>query len=142
MGCKIYVSKKGFLVYRLYWNQRRTWEGTSLADTPENRALVKADAIRISREMKAGRFDYLKWFPARDNAAARRASGQDPTIREYYDSWILQKKPPLVRKSLERDYRQVFNRYLAGVWRDDIQRAGAAPAARFQRTAFNRRPSC
>ena len=35
-----------------------------------------------------------------------------PTVREYYDVWILQKRPPLVRKSQERDYRRRFNRYI------------------------------
>jgi integrase len=30
------------------------------------------------------------------------------TIRGYYEEWIEKKKPPLVRLSLERDYRQAF----------------------------------
>ena len=100
MGCKIYVSKKGYLVYRLFRNQKTSWEGTSFPD-PENRKLVEADAIRIGREIKAGRFDYLKWFPAGSKSKHLLAvqSGPvvtAPTVREYYDAWILQKRPPLV----------------------------------------------
>lgn len=34
------------------------------------------------------------------------------TVREYYDQWIETKKPPLVRKSAARDYRQAFTRYV------------------------------
>jgi Arm domain-containing DNA-binding protein len=56
MGCKIYISKKGFLVYRLQWNGRRSWEGTTLRDTPQNRKRVEQDADLMSREIKAGRF--------------------------------------------------------------------------------------
>lgn len=117
MGCKIYISKKGFLVYRLFWNKQTSWEGTSLADTPENRKLVEADAIRIAREIKAGNFDYLKWFPAGSKArqlmVERTGTPQTaPTVRQYYNAWILQKRPPLVRKSQERDYRQHFNRHI------------------------------
>jgi integrase len=32
------------------------------------------------------------------------------TIRQYYDRWIKQQKPPLVRVSRARDYRQTFTR--------------------------------
>lgn len=32
------------------------------------------------------------------------------TIADYYAGWIEKKKPPFVRKSLERDYRQAFNK--------------------------------
>jgi integrase len=112
MGCKIRVSKKGLLVYRLFWNKMTSWEGTTLPDTPENRKLVEADAIRITREIKAGRFDYLKWFPAGNKARLLKPPGQLNSIRAYYETWIQRKRPPLVRKSQERDYKQHFNRYI------------------------------
>ena len=113
MGCKIYVSKKGFLVYRLHWKKKSSWEDTSLRDTPANRKRVEADADLMSREIKAGRFDYIKWFPA-GNKISRQQDAPRPgwTVREYYEKWILQQRPPLVRKTLERAYRQHFNRYL------------------------------
>ncbi len=112
MGCKIYVSKKGFLVYRLQWNNQRSWEGTTLRDTPSNRKRVEADADLMSREMRAGRFDYARWFPAGNRMPKQSTVHQGWTVREYYDKWILQQRPPLVRKSDERDKRQHFARYI------------------------------
>jgi hypothetical protein len=49
MGCKIYISKKGFLVYRLHWNKQTSWEGTTLRDTAANRKRVEADADLMAR---------------------------------------------------------------------------------------------
>jgi len=113
MGCKIYISKKGFLVYRLQWNGRRSWEGTTLRDTPQNRKRVEQDADLMSREIKAGRFDYVRWFPAGNKTPKTEpAMRLGWTVREYYDKWILQQRPPLVRKSNERAYKQHFNRYI------------------------------
>lgn len=112
MGCKIYVSKKGFLVYRLHWNKQNSWEGTTLRDTPANRKRVEQDADLISREITAGRFDYGRWFPAGNKMPKAEAVRQGWTVREYYDKWILQQRPPLVRKSSERDYKQHFTRYI------------------------------
>jgi Phage integrase, N-terminal SAM-like domain len=33
-------------------------------------------------------------------------------VRQYYEDWIKGKKPPLVRKSRERDYRQAFKKHI------------------------------
>jgi hypothetical protein len=65
MACKVKTHKKSrFLLFRLFWNGMRFWEGTKLEDTPENRELAEAKALIISREMKDGIFDYLRHFPA------------------------------------------------------------------------------
>ena len=87
MGCKIKVTKKGFLVYRLHWNKETSWEGTSLRDTPANRKRVEDDAKLISMEMSAGRFDYARWFPA-GNKLPKDPRRQGWTVREYYEKWI------------------------------------------------------
>ncbi len=89
-----------------------SWEGMDLPDTPDNRKLVEADAVRITREIKAGRFDYLKWFPAGNKARLLKAPAPLNSSRAYYETWILRKRPPLARKSQERDYRQHFGRYI------------------------------
>src|SRR5262249_61885105 len=34
------------------------------------------------------------------------------TVREFYNGWIEKKKPPFVRRSLEKAYRQHFNCYV------------------------------
>jgi len=67
----------------------RSWEGTRLRDTPENRRLVEAQALIINAEMKAGTFDYLRQFPTGNKAPAvvetEQAAAKPPqTIGEYY----------------------------------------------------------
>ena len=62
MACKVKVNQHGFLAFHLFWNRTRSWEGTGLRDTPENREFVKAQAVIMSREIKKRKFDYLKWF--------------------------------------------------------------------------------
>src|SRR5262245_4474231 len=111
MGCKIYVSKKGFLVYRLHWNNQTSWEGTNLRDVPTNRRRVEEDAKLIAMEIRAGRFDYARRFPA-GNKIRKEPRRRGWTVREYYDMWILRQRPPLRRKAAERDYRQHFSRYI------------------------------
>lgn len=84
-----------------------------LKDTPANRKLLEAQAVLIDEEIKRGAFNYLKWFPHGNKAAffdRQRAPAR--TVQEFYDQWIQDKKPPFVRKSRERDYRQHYERYL------------------------------
>ena len=111
MACKVKVNRHGFLAFRLYWDGHESWEGTGLRDTPKNRQRMEARAVLISEEIEQGTFDYLKWFPEGNKADVLQGGENlkpnigDTTIGEYYDQWIETKKPPLVRKSLERDYR-------------------------------------
>jgi integrase len=76
----------------------------------------EARAVMISEHMDNGTFDYLKWFPEGNRADQFKPKISQPvesapvTINEYYAVWIEKKKPPFVRKSLERDYRQAFNK--------------------------------
>lgn len=35
-----------------------------------------------------------------------------PTVQEYYDEWIKTKRPPMVRESCQRDYKQHFKAYV------------------------------
>jgi integrase len=113
MGCIIKVNRHGFLAFRLFWNKLRSWEGSGLPDTRENRKLVEAKAVLISREIKKGQFDYLKWFPEGNRAELFLPKTAAPrTIGEYYRIWIERKKPPVVRAGLERDYKEHFKRYI------------------------------
>jgi integrase len=121
MACKVKVNRHGFLAFRLYWDGQESWEGTGLKDTPKNRQRMEARAVLMSEEMELGTFNYLKRFPEGNKANLFRQPEKvepdigDETIREYYEHWIEMKKPPLVRKSLERDYRQYFNCYILPV---------------------------
>jgi Arm domain-containing DNA-binding protein len=65
VACKVKVNRHGNLAFRIYaptLPNNGAWEGTDLADTPENRRFAKAQAVLISREIKKGTFDYLKGF--------------------------------------------------------------------------------
>ena len=113
MGCKVKVNYHGFLAFRLIWNTNRTWEGTGLRDTVENRRLVEAKAVLIGREIKKGTFDYLKWFPEGNMAEKFKPKEEPPkTIGEYYRMWIIRKTPPVIRLGLERDYKDHFRIYI------------------------------
>jgi len=99
----------------------RSWEGTHLKDTPDNRRLVQARAILIEAEMKASIFNYLKWFPHGNRAHLfdrARSNSKPITVGDYFAQWIQKKTPPLIRKSAERDYRQHFGAYILPSYRD------------------------
>ncbi len=74
----------------------------------------------IEREIKSGTFDYLRWFPHGSKAQelGLRQSPKPISVGSYYQKWICEKKPPLVRKSQERDYRQHFNAYILPRFKD------------------------
>jgi len=118
MACKLKVNQHGYLAFSLFWSdpdfgKLRSWEGTGLKNTPENREFLQAKAVLISREIKKGGFDYLKWFPEGNKSHLFNPKESKPeTVGSYYRQWIERKKPPIVRRGLERDYRQQFNAYI------------------------------
>ena len=80
MGCKVKVNRHGFLAFSLFWNKKRSWEGTGLWDTTDNRKLVEAKAVLIGREIKTGMFDYLKWFPEGNRAEELKPKTAAPKL--------------------------------------------------------------
>jgi len=125
MACKVKVNRHGFLAFHLFWNGQRSWEGSGLRDTVKNRKRVEARAVLISEEIENGIFDYLKRFPDGNMAHLLRPAEEpkieEPihkTVGEYFGEWIISKKPPVVRKSLERDYRQHYNSYIKPQFQD------------------------
>jgi hypothetical protein len=116
MGCKVKANWHQYLAFRLYWDGYESWQGTDLKDTPKNRERAEARAVLISEQIENGSFNYLKWFPNGNRASKFRQEFNTPeptkpqTVREFYERWIERKKPPFVRLSLERDYRQNFTK--------------------------------
>jgi integrase len=119
MACKVKVNRHGYLAFRFYWNGREFWQGTGWKDTEKNRAKAEGKALEITDEIRARTFNYLKWFPKGNKAQEFQPKSDKPvienkplTVREFYESWIEKKKPPFVRRSLEKAYRQHFNCYV------------------------------
>ena len=110
MRCIVKVNRHGFLALRLFWNGIRSWEGTGLADTPENRKLVEAAALVISTEIKKNFFDYLKHFPTGNKARlfkpAEQLSPSHVTVKAYYNLWI-KKQSERVRAHRVKDYEAI-----------------------------------
>ena len=86
---------------------------------------VEARAVLITEEMENGTFDYLKRFPDGNKAhlfkpqPVEETEPQETTIGAFFEEWIKTKRPPLVeRRSLERDYRQHFNRHILPQFKD------------------------
>jgi integrase len=118
MACKVRVQR-GRLRFRLRCQGEEWSEGSKLRVTAKNRQRMEARALLISEDMKALELRdwYLKWFPQGNRAAELVPSPPPPaakpeTVRQAYEGWIEKKKPPVVRRSLERDYRQAFNRHI------------------------------
>lgn len=124
MGCKVKRNKSGRLALRLFWPALpggRSWESTDHFDTPQNRRLVEAQALLIDREIKAGTFDYLKWFPYGNKAAhfaGLKSRVKPVSVGQWYDIWIARQVVPLIRKSLLRSYEQHFGAYILPRWKD------------------------
>jgi integrase len=119
MACIVKANPHGNLAFRLYWNGIESWEGTGLKDTPKNRQRMEARAVLISEEIDKNTFDYLKWFPNGNKAYLFKPKPTTPqTIGDYYRVWIERKKPPVVRKGLERDYRDHFRLYVLPKFED------------------------
>ena len=67
-ACSVEVTPSGLLRFRFRWKtldgvERRFAEATAPHDTHENRKRVEHQAEIIGAEIRAGSFDYLKWFP-------------------------------------------------------------------------------
>ena len=118
MGCKIKVNRHGYLAFRIFGAGipgGRSWEGTGLKDTPENRAYVEAKATIISMQMKNNSFDYLTCFPHGNKAGyfeQQRKPKIAQTVAQYIAQLRIRKVPPLVRESFARDLKQHTEAYI------------------------------
>jgi len=88
----------------------------------------------------------LKWFPQGNRAHEFRAADSPAvmekplTVREFYEDWIEKKKPPFVRVSLERNYRQDFQRNILPFMGDtELNRVSVDTLERFRIHLVNER---
>lgn len=73
-ACSVEVTASGLLRFRFRSRmpngaERKFAEATALRDTPQNRDRVRRQAELIGAEIRAGAFDYLKWFPHGNRAS-------------------------------------------------------------------------
>jgi Arm DNA-binding domain len=131
VGCIVKTNQNGNLALRLFFKGLRSWEGIrALKDTPENRDFLRAKAKVISREIREGKFDYLRWFPDGNLAHLfQRNEAPSPsqvTGEAYYNDWI-KKQAERVRAHRVKDYaaieRHVLKTESAG-WRSAKSRLG------------------
>lgn len=126
VGCSIERTRSGLLRFRFRAPgpdgvPKRFAEATALTDSADNRARLERQAAVIAAEVRAGTFDYLKWFPHGNRAnvfaagtPVRRALQGSIDVGQYYLEWVRRKVPPMVRPTRARDYRNHFRRYLLG----------------------------
>ena len=115
MACKVKRSRHGHLAFQLRFDGIKSWEGTVLPDTRENRRKLEQMADMMSAEMRAGRFDYLRWFPEGNKAALFRPLGQPAppkTVQQFYLEWIKRQGPPRVKPTTVASYRYAFGKII------------------------------
>jgi len=96
MGCTVGKNRHGNLYFRLY-HEGREWKEAivpPLKDTRENRRRADKRAKLIDAEIRAGMFDYLRWFKdgnrAADFSTATHSSNLSPdtTVADYVEFWL------------------------------------------------------
>lgn len=111
-------SSRGKLALRFRWRGERMWEGTTLPDTPENRARLEPIAAEIGRELRSRYFDerrYLHYFPEGNHSTQIRArlglterADGERLVSEYIDEY-LSRVEPIVRRSRLKGLRVNLN---------------------------------
>ena len=116
-GCTV-ESHRGVLRFRFRWRSRRYTRSTQLPDTAENRAQVEKLARLVAATIAADK-DPL---PLLEPKALPATRGGGLTVRGFFERWILDKRPPLVRRAQARDYRAHIEHYV-------LPRLGDVPLA-------------
>lgn len=73
-------TKNGKLYLDFRWRGRRCREYTALPDTEANRKRLNKVARKIEADMKAGRFDYEKYFPSTPRASGVHILPSRPSL--------------------------------------------------------------
>jgi integrase len=118
-GCSV-EAHHGHLRLRFRWQGRRYARATNLLDTPEHRARVQKLAGLVAATIAAGQDPLLLLEKASRRPEQTLPSGK--TVAGYFDLWVADKLPPMVRKAQARDYRRHIGGYV-------LSRLGATPVA-------------
>lgn len=108
IGCTVEVHN-GKLRLRFRLRGERHSPSTELTDTPENRTQVDKLARLVAATIAAGKDPLALLEPSRD---ANPTTPTTLTVGEYFQRWISDKIPPMVRKAQARDYRRHISGYV------------------------------
>jgi len=120
MGCTIGKNRHGNLYFRLY-HEGEEWPEAirpPLKDTEENRRRAEQRSRVIDAEIKAGMFDYLRWFPLGNRAGKFRKTvalshlQPDITVEKYFEIWIDQLAPSRLGKNALGSYRSHLKKWV------------------------------
>ena len=106
-GCTV-EEHRGVLRIRFRYQDKRFTRSTKLADTPENLRRVEKLAALIAAAIAAGR-DPLEIVDPGEEGEVKHVG---PTVRQYYDRWISDKVPPMVRRTQSRQYRLHIEKHI------------------------------
>lgn len=113
MPCSVRVTPFGYLVYRLRWRGLPGYESQEATGIPDDREhrdqrrKMEKNAELMTAEMRAGRFDYLSWFPNGVKAVRFREKADGTTFRQYVETtWLPRMVAPAVRAWCAYDYRK------------------------------------
>ncbi len=107
-GCAV-EAHNGHLRLRFRWQGQRYARTTALPDTAENRAQLQKLANLIAATIAAGKDPLVLLAPT---ATSSQGQPHALTVREYFELWIADKVPPMVRKAQARDYRRHIEGYV------------------------------
>jgi integrase len=151
MGCSLQTTQPGGkLRFRFRWplpGENRAYrhaETTALDDTPENRERLRPQCAEIGRQIRAGTFSYLAWFPngrkallyLRAGTPAPKKYRAGETVSSYFERWI-ELQPARVAHTTLLGYRSHFKKSggilellgdcrVADLTRDDLEHLRSA----------------
>ncbi|WP_026340884.1 Arm DNA-binding domain-containing protein [Thioalkalivibrio sp. AKL10] len=118
--------KNGKLYVDFRWQGRRRREYTALKDTGSNRKRLDKVAKSIERDIKAGRFDYAKYFPESPApqgwpqtsatgperfVSARASSVETPPLKRFYLQWS-EEMAPMWRQTYRESIETAFETHV------------------------------
>lgn len=124
MGCKIRITKAGYVAFRLYWRGAESQESSGSKATAKNLAICQREADRIDALVRHHRYtdeDYRQDFPF---GSRRHLFGQaewhkkkptqatDVTVSEYFERWLEQVRV-IKRPNRITDYESQHRVYIA-----------------------------
>ena len=110
-GCAV-EAHKGRLRLRFRWQGQRYSRTTALLSTAENRAQLQKLADLIAATIAVGKDPFVLLEPKQVVVRSGATEPKAQTVRDYFELWIADKVPPMVRKAQARDYRRHIEDYV------------------------------